>query len=252
MIPIDLSGSAAVVTGGSGGIGSDICLRLAEAGAHVRVVYRSDDQRAESVVDDITRNTTGSAEAVQADLSVQYEIDELFTARLSRCDILVNAAGVYPSASIESMDPSTWDDVMASNVSSLVQCTRAAAPVMARSGGGSIINIASLSATRPAFEQSHYNASKAAVVSFTESAACEFARHGIRVNAVSPGLINRPGLESQWPEGVTRYVRRCPLQRIGTGRDVSNACLFLASQLSGWITGQNLLVDGGISAVEAY
>ena len=127
-----------------------------------------------------------------------------------------------------------------------------AARSMTSQGGGAIVNIASLSAHRPALHQSHYNASKAAVIALTRSAPVEYAPQHIRVNSVSPGLIERPGIERQWPDGVRRWTERAPLGRLGTPADVANACVFLASPLASWITGHDLVVDGGISAAPAY
>ncbi|HEX7718622.1 MAG TPA: SDR family oxidoreductase, partial [Woeseiaceae bacterium] len=130
--------------------------------------------------------------------------------------------------------------------------TQAAARQIKKSGGGSIINIGSISATVPGPEHSHYNSAKAAVVMMTRSAAQELGRFGIRVNVVSPGLIARPGIEEEWPEGVARWTAQAPLERLGQPEDVADACLFLASPAARWITGHNLLVDGGIMAAKIY
>jgi NAD(P)-dependent dehydrogenase (short-subunit alcohol dehydrogenase family) len=119
---------------------------------------------------------------------------------------------------------------------------------MRGAGGGSIIHIASIEGSQPAYGHAHYAASKAAIIMHARAAAIEYGPLGIRVNTVSPGLIARPGLEQDWPEGVGRWLAAAPLGRLGTGMDVANACLFLASPLASWITGHNLVVDGGMSA----
>jgi NAD(P)-dependent dehydrogenase (short-subunit alcohol dehydrogenase family) len=123
----------------------------------------------------------------------------------------------------------------------------AASAMSEQRGGGVIILIASVEGRQPAWSHAHYCASKAAVIHFARTAALEYGRHGIRVNSISPGLIWRDGLEREWPEGVRRYRQAVPLGRLGRPADVGNACVFLASSLAGWITGQDLVVDGGVS-----
>jgi glucose 1-dehydrogenase/3-oxoacyl-[acyl-carrier protein] reductase len=115
-------------------------------------------------------------------------------------------------------------------------------------GGGSIILIGSVEGTHPAWSHAHYCASKAAVIHFARTAALEYGRDGIRVNSVSPGLIWREGLDLDWPDGVMRFQRAAPLGRLGQPAYVGNACVFLASPMAEWITGHDLIVDGGVSA----
>jgi 3-oxoacyl-[acyl-carrier protein] reductase len=197
----------------------------------------------------------GTSTLLRADLGSDREVDAMFetVAAIGGCDVLVNNAGSYPTRPLLDMTTDDWSAVLRDNATTTFSCTRSAARTMIERGrGGSIINIASLSATHPAPEQSHYNSSKAAVVTLTMSAAQELGPHGIRVNAVSPGLIERPDIEREWPDGVRRWRSRAPLGRLGHPLDVADACLFLASPLSSWITGQNLVVDGGVSAAPAY
>ena len=138
------------------------------------------------------------------------------------------------------------------NLESMFLCTQAAAAVMRERGGGAIVNIGSISATNPATDHSHYNSAKSGVVTFTRSCAQELGPFGIRVNAVSPGLIHKPGIEKAWPEGVGRWRSRAPLRRLGEPEDIADACLFLASPAARWISGQNLAVDGGMLATRIY
>ena len=117
---------------------------------------------------------------------------------------------------------------------------------------GAIVNIASIEAQNPAVAHSHYDAAKSGIVMYTRAAAQELGRQGIRVNAVSPGLIWRDGLDTDWPDGVARYLRAAPLSRLGRPDDVADACLFLASSGARWITGANLVVDGGVLTNTVY
>jgi NAD(P)-dependent dehydrogenase (short-subunit alcohol dehydrogenase family) len=124
--------------------------------------------------------------------------------------------------------------------------------MIAQGRPGAIVNIASIESENPAPQHSHYSAAKAAVVMYTRTAALELGGKGIRVNCVSPGLIWREGLDRDWPEGVNAYLQAVPLGRLGQPDDVADACLFLASSAARWITGANLIVDGGVLTHRVY
>ncbi len=142
-----------------------------------------------------------------------------------------------------------WRQVVDTNLSSVFACTQAAAEVMREQlGGGSVTHIASIEASRPAPLHAHYSASKAAVVMHARAAALEYGPFGIRVNTVSPGLIDREGLGEAWPDGVRKWREAAPVGRLGRAEDVGDACVFLASGLASWISGHDLVVDGGVSA----
>jgi NAD(P)-dependent dehydrogenase (short-subunit alcohol dehydrogenase family) len=145
------------------------------------------------------------------------------------------------------MSEAEWEAVLGDNLRSVHLCTQAAARAMVKQGiHGAIVNNASIEGVSPEPDHSHYDAAKAGVLMHTRSAAYELAPHGIRVNAVSPGLIWQPGIEQSWPEGVARWQAAAPLKRLGLAEDVADACLFLASPAARWITGVNLFVDGGV------
>jgi 3-oxoacyl-[acyl-carrier protein] reductase len=144
------------------------------------------------------------------------------------------------------MTAAQWRAVVDTNLTGVFACTQAAAELMRQ--GGSVTHIASIEAGRSAPGHAHYSASKAAVVAHARAAALEYGPHRIRVNTVSPGLIDREGLAEDWPEGLERWVRKAPLGRLGRPEDVADACVFLASPLASWITGHDLAVDGGMSA----
>ncbi|GDY32975.1 SDR family NAD(P)-dependent oxidoreductase [Gandjariella thermophila] len=247
----DLSGTVALVTGAGGMIGAGIARRFAAAGAAVAVHYRTSREPAERLVAEV-RAAGGRATAVPADLRDAEQADGAVRATVAafgRIDVLVNNAGVQPVRALPEMPPEQWQEVMTGNAAVTFLATRAAAARMIeRGGGGSIVSIASIEGSQPAFGHAHYSAAKAAVLMHTRAAALEYGRYGIRVNAVSPGLVERDGIERDWPDGVARWRRAAPLTRLGTPEDVGNACVFLASPLASWITGQNLVVDGGVSA----
>lgn len=252
---LDLSGRVAIITGAGGGIGAGIATRFAEAGAKVVAHYRQNYEGAQRVVAAI-EGGGGSAVAVRADLSVALEVEE-FVARVSEAvgtaDILVNNAGTYPVSPLLDMSESEWDLVMQANLKSLHLVTQAVARQLRTVGcGGAIVNIASIEASNVAPMHAHYVAAKAGVVMYTKSAARELGSLGIRVNAVSPGLIWREGIDSAWPDGVERYLRAVPLGRLGTASDVADACLFLASPAARWVTGAELIVDGGVLTNQAF
>ncbi len=251
---LDLSGKVALVTGASQGLGAGIATRFAAAGARVAVHYRGNGAAAADVVAAIAASG-GEAVALCAELGTadgaRQLLDEVVGA-LGRPDICVNNAGGFPNRPFLEISEEEWHEMYRSNVDSAFFCSQAAARHMKDAGGGSIVNIASIAALAPGPEHSHYNSAKAAIVMLTRSAAQELGRYNIRVNAVSPGLIRRPGIEQQWPEGVTRWQASAPLARLGEPEDVADACLFLASPAARWITGHNLVVDGGVMSSQVY
>lgn len=252
---LDLSGQVAVVTGSGSGLGSGIALRFAEAGARVVVNYRSSAEGAQAVVAEIEAQG-GSAVALQADVSLKADVTRLVektVEHFGRLNILINNAGLYPLHSLVDMTEEEWDLVLDSNLRSTFLCTQAVARQMMDQGsGGAIVNVASIEGQNPAPNHSHYDAAKGGVLMHTAASAYELGPQGIRVNAVSPGLIWREGLEKDWPDGVTRWQKAAPLTRLGLPSDVADACLFLASPAARWITGANLVVDGGVMTHQIY
>jgi len=160
-------------------------------------------------------------------------------------DLVINNAGVQPVVPLDEIDAAAAAELLRVNVGGVIAMTREAAAVMER--GGAIVNVSSIEGLQPAFDHSHYAASKAAVIMHTRAAAFELGPREIRVNCVSPGLIDiEGGLEHAWPSGVERWHKAAPLQRLGRPDDVADAVLFLASDAARWITGANLVVDGGV------
>jgi len=252
-IEIDLSGRVAVVTGVSdGGLGEGIARRFATAGADTALLYRSGKDHAEALAAELRAAGTRST-AIGADLTDEHDVERAFADvddQLGPVDALVNNAGVQPVVPLGEMTAEQWRVVVDTNTTATFLCTRAAAAGM--SGGGSVTHIASIEGHRMAIGHAHYCASKAAVLMHAKAAAVEYGPRGIRVNSVSPGLIERAGLAEQWPEGVNRWLAAAPAGRLGTTDDVADACVFLASPLAGWITGTDIVVDGGVSALPTW
>lgn len=243
------------MTGAGRGIGAGIARRFAQAGATTLIHYHTSQAGAEKLAGEI-RSGGGTAWPFPGDLASQDQVESLFQQiwqQFGRLDGLVNNAGSYPVTPLVEMTAQDWDGVISANLRSVFLCTQAAARLFIAQGrGGSIINISSVEDTFPAWGHSHYNAAKAGVLMFTRSVARELGQHQIRVNAVSPGLIGRPGLEQEWPDGVGRWTKTAPLVRLGEPEDVGDACLFLASPAARWITGIDLVVDGGVSTAPAF
>lgn len=251
---LDFSNKVVLVTGAGTGIGRGIALRFAQAGACVALHYRDSEIGANETADRIAR-LGGRAETIRADLRFAAAAEMMAAHALNTLgalDILINNAGSYPVTPLLQLTPDQWREVLSVNLDSVHFCTQAAANVMRQRGGGAIVNIASIEAMNPAPGHAHYDAAKAGVLMYTRASARELGPDGIRVNAVSPGLIWKEGLEEAWPEGVEAYRSAAPLGRIGQGIDVADACLFLASPAAGWITGANLVVDGGVLTNRAY
>jgi len=245
-----LQGQVAVVTGASKGIGAAIAEHLAAAGAAVVVNYASSKAGAEAVVNRI-RNADGKAAAVQADVSKPDDVRRLFAETkkaFGKLDILVNNAGVYEFAPLEAISSDHFHKHFNLNVLGLLLTTQEAVkhfgPV-----GGSIINMSSFAATSAPPSTSVYSGTKAAVNAITRSLAQELGPRKIRVNAISPGVVETEGLHAAGISGsdFQRQIEtQTPLGRISQPQDVAPAVVFLASPDSAWITGENLYVSGGL------
>lgn len=249
---LDFTGKIVLVTGASRGIGAGTARRFAEAGAKVAVHYRGGKAEAEALVEEL-QSKGAHAKSFHGELTEEDSVVGLMdnvAAHFGGLDIAINNAGIFPVSSIADMSLDDWNEMMAANADSVFLCTREAAKNM--QAGGAIINIASIAGMNPGPEHAHYNSSKAAVLMFTQSAAQEFGPNGIRVNAVSPGVIGRDDIRDAWPEGVARWEAKAPLGRMGTPEDVADACLFLASPAARFITGANLPVEGGVMASPIY
>jgi NAD(P)-dependent dehydrogenase (short-subunit alcohol dehydrogenase family) len=238
-VDIDLAGRTAWVTGGATGIGRATTLLLARAGAQVVSL----DLTAEAA-DPAIR---GDVLDVRDSAAVERLAHDLESKNLAP-DILVNAAGITRDAVVWKLEDERWDDVIDVNLTGAFRMTRACAPGMRRRGRGAIVNIASVNGLRGKFGQSNYAASKGGLIAFTRAVATELARDHIRVNAVAPGFIETP-MTATLPEDVRRKaVDAALMHRLGQPEEIASAVLFLVSPLAAFITGQVLIVDGGLLA----
>ena len=245
-----LEGRKAVVTGGSRGIGREICLLLAENGADVALAYRKSTVEAEQLREEIAAMGR-SCIAVQADVSVSADVDRFVTQAaqaLGGIDILVNCAGVFPQALIEDITDEDWSRVMRINLDGAFYACRAAAPYLKKSGkNGRIINLSSQAALNGTAHGVHYGASKAALLGLTYCLAKELGPDGITVNAILPGRIDTEMLAYATPERRAQWLQSTPLGRFGDTADIAELAVFLASDKGGYITGVKINVNGGLS-----
>jgi len=238
---LDLSGEHVLVTGASGNIGRGIASRLAEAGATVIAHYNHNEAAAKELIAGI-----GSGRTVCADLTDETSVRGMLDS--AEATMVVNNAAVQTVQSLAEMSFADWQQMMAANLDSVFLVSQCMARTwIAADRGGVIVNIGSIEGLDPAEGHGHYAASKAGLLMLSRASALEFGKAGIRINTVSPGLIDREGLVEEWPDGVNRWLDRAPLGRVGTPNDVADAVLFLLSPAARWISGANLVVDGGMS-----
>lgn len=256
---LDLSGKTAIVTGAVG-IGSSIAYRLAEAGASVIIASHVMQEAAESV-QKLTQKGF-KATAVQTDVSVEEDVKKMVAQAVSAygsVDILVNNAGIYPSIPVSQMTLADFDKVLSVNLKGVFLCTKYVSEQMIQQGkGGKIINITSIDALHPSsVGLAHYDASKHGVWGFTKNVALELAQHKIWVNAIAPGGVVTPGVQKLQatmpvPQGVDMskmletFLTKIPMHRMGEPDDIGKVALFLASDMSSYMTGSQIVVDGGV------
>jgi 3-oxoacyl-[acyl-carrier protein] reductase len=234
-----LEGKTALVTGGSRGIGRAIAVEFARAGADVVVGYRSGTEEAESVATEI------GGRAVQADVADPEQAKALVE-EAGEIAILVNNAGLTRDGVLARMTEADWRDVIETNLSSVFYTCRAASRGMMKRRGGAIVNISSIVGLRGNWGQTNYSASKAGIIGFTKSLARELGSRGVRANVVAPGYV-KTRLTDELPEEARgAMLDNTPLGRLGDPEDVAGAVRFLCSDEASFITGEVLLVDGGL------
>lgn len=246
--PFRLDDQVAVVTGGSGSLGSAIAVALARAGAQIWINHLGEHSRASD-----TRSRVAAlgrrAAVVEADVSEPDEVDRLVSAVLQeagRVDIWVNNAAINTQVSVTEMSVATWDQMVKVNLRSVFLCTRAILPNMLHHGAGSIINVGSQGALRGAPTQAHYAAAKGGVHAFTRSVAREVGARGVRINAIAPGPFLSPMTEPRaTPEWITGKLDQQVLPRLGEAEEIAETVVFLASPAAALYIGQTLSPNGG-------
>lgn len=246
---LSLDGKTVLVTGGSRGIGRRIALELADYGADVAVTFASSVDAAHEVKAEI-ESKGRKGKAIQADavsFEKSAEVIEEIVDDWQKIDILVNNAGITRDNLILRMSEEQWDQVLDTNLKSIFNYSKAAAKPMMRNRGGSIINISSVVGLSGNAGQSNYAASKAGIIGFTKSYAKELASRNIRANVVAPGYITTEMTEELDEKVLESIKEETPLGRAGEAAEVASAVLFLASDLSSYITGETIRVDGGMA-----
>ena len=237
-----------LVTGASRGIGRAIANQFAKSGAHVAFTYLSSVEKGEALVNELQAHGV-KAKGYRSDASMFYAAEELVSAVIAdfgQIDILVNNAGITRDGLLMRMSEEQWDEVIRINLKSVFNLTKAVIKPMMKAKYGSIINMTSIVGIKGNAGQANYSASKAGIIGFTKSVALELGSRNIRCNAIAPGFIETEMTEELNEATVEEWKRSIPLKRGGQATEVANVCLFLGSDLSSYVTGQTIQVDGGL------
>ncbi len=245
-----LENKVAIVTGGSRGIGEGIVLKLAESGAHVAFTYVSSDEKAKLLEEKI--KTFGvNAKAYKSNAGIYEDCEAMVNdvvKQFGTVDICVNNAGISKDNLLLRMTPDQWDEVMTTNLKSVFNMTKQVIRPMMKSKKGSIINMSSIVGMHGNAGQSSYAASKAGIIGFTKSIAAELGSRNVRCNAIAPGFIETDMTHYlKEGEAAKSFLNKIPLGRFGSAEEIANVTLFLASDMSSYITGQVISTCGGLN-----
>ena len=247
---LGLQDRVCVITGAASGIGREIALQLASVGAKVVAIDRDGTGGAQTA-EEVSRRS-GTALALECNVTEPESVSaaaERTLASLGRCDVLVNNAGILKPGSLETVSPADWNELLQINLTGYLLCAQAFGRDMLVRGSGAMVHIASIAGSQPQGMSGAYSASKAGVAMLSRQLAFEWGPRGIRSNSISPGLIRTPLSESfyQAPGVTQRREAVVPLRAIGRPLDIANVAVFLASSRAGYISGQDIVVDGGLS-----
>jgi NAD(P)-dependent dehydrogenase (short-subunit alcohol dehydrogenase family) len=247
-----LDGETAIVTGSSRGIGRALAEALAEAGANVCIVSR-DERDGERAADEIAAETGVETLAVPADVTDESSVEAMVEATLDEfgsIDVLVNNAGIARTAPAHEMSLETWNEVLQTNLTGVFLCTKHAGGTMVDGDGGTVINMASMSAFVANYPQEEvvYHASKGGVVSFTRQLASEWAQYGVRANAMAPGYIRTEMIDellADNPDMEEAWLSEMLMEEMAPPADLGGTVVYLASDASAYMTGETIVIDGG-------
>ena len=244
-----LEGKVALITGARRGIGNKVAMKFAEQGADIAFIYAGSSEGVDTTVVELEQFGTRvkAYQADAADFAQSHAVVEQVVADFGRLDILVNNAGITRDTLMLRMTEQQWDEVINVNLKSAFNFVHAVTPVMARQRGGSIINMSSVVGVNGNAGQCNYSASKAGMIGLTKSIAKEMGARGIRANCIAPGFIATDMTAKLSADMREQWVKSIPLRREGSGEDVANVALFLASELSSYVTGQVVHCCGGMS-----
>ena len=243
-----LKGKNVIVTGATRGIGREIALTLAQNGANIAMNYRNLNSEVEDLINEI-KSFGVDALAIKCDVSITEEVDNFVKevkANYNTIDVLVNNAGITKDGLILRMKEADFDDVLDVNLKGTFNTTKSVSSIMVRQKYGKIINISSVVGIAGNAGQCNYAASKAGVIGFSKSIARELASRNINVNVVAPGYINTDMTKNLPDKVKEEIIKSIPMKKIGEPKEVANLVLFLSSNLSAYITGQVINVDGGM------
>lgn len=244
-----LQDKVALITGGSRGIGAGIVRRFAEQGAQIAFTYRSSAESAIAIEKELAEQGI-KAKAFKSDASSFAQAEELVKAvieEFGKIDILINNAGITQDTLMLRMKEEQWDKVIEVNLKSVFNLTKQVLRPMMKNRGGSIINMSSIVGVTGNAGQANYAASKAGIIGFTKSIAKEVGSRGIRCNAIAPGFIETDMTDALNEEVKANYLKNIPMKRLGKSEEVADACVFLGSDLSTYVSGQTLSVCGALN-----
>lgn len=244
-----LAGKTALITGASRGIGEGIARKFAEQGANVAFTYARSEEKALALAAELSDLgvTVKAYQSDAADYTAAEQLTEQVVQDFGRIDVLVNNAGVTKDNLLLRMSESEWDTVVDTNLKSVFNLTKQVSRIMLKQRSGSIINLSSIVGMKGQAGQSNYAASKAGIIGFSKSVADELGTRSIRCNVIAPGFIQTDMTDALGETLKAEYLKSIPMKRLGTAEEVANAALFLASDLSSYVSGQVLSVCGGMN-----
>ncbi len=243
-----LEGKVVLITGASRGIGKSIATEMAKQGAEIAFTYLSSVEKGQALAAEIAQEGVKAVgyRSDASDYKAAEELVEQVVNDFGKIDVLINNAGVTRDTLLMRMTEEQWDDVLRINLKSVFNLTKACIKPMMRAKSGSVINITSVVGLMGNAGQANYSASKAGILGFTKSVAKELGSRNIRSNAIAPGFIETEMTEELNENQLADWLKNIPLKRAGQGKDIANACIYLASDLSSYVTGQTIVVDGGL------